>query len=277
MTDRNPLLLIVEDEAQMLTFLRPSLTAQGFKILEAGTAAEGLLAARTHSPELILLDLGLPDGDGVEFTRRFRRWSKAPIIVISVRRLDEEKAERRCHDYLTSFGITEFPFEYALRSDIPAARRDRVVFGPLRVDVNRREVLVREQPIHVTAIEYKLLVYMAQNAGRVLTHRQLHEHVWGPSHVNQPHHLVVRMAHLRQKIEENPRRPKLLVTESGVGYRLCVEPRSVPSGKRATIARRARRHHPNELTGRTAWRARVPSLALVALEFSHACLNPLAV
>jgi two-component system KDP operon response regulator KdpE len=236
-THRAPVLLVVEDEAEMLAALRPSLAAQGFKILEARTAAEGLLAARTHSPELILLDLGLPDGDGVDFTRRLRRWSKAPIIVISARRLDEEKAEALdagADDYLAKpFGITELlarirvAFRHSKASG--AITGPVFAFGPLRMDVSRREVLVRDQPIHLTALEYKLLAYMVQNAGRVLTHRQLLEHVWGPSHVSQTHHLVVRMAHLRQKIELNPRRPELIVTESGVGYRLRVEPPSESS------------------------------------------------
>jgi two-component system KDP operon response regulator KdpE len=235
MTERHPMLLIVEDEPQMLTFLRPSLAAQGFKIMEAGTVAEGLRAARTHSPELILLDLGLPDGDGVDFTRRFRRWSKVPIIVISARRFDEEKVEALdagADDYLTKpFAITELlaRIRVAFRhSKASAASVGPVfVFGPLQIDIDRREVLVGERPIHLTAIEYKLLAFMAKNAGRVLTHRQLLEHVWGPKHTSQTHHLVVRMAHLRQKIEPNPRRPELLVTEAGVGYRLCTEPRSV--------------------------------------------------
>jgi two-component system KDP operon response regulator KdpE len=196
-----------------------------------------LLAARTHSPELILLDLTLPDGDGVEFTRRLRRWSKAPIIVISARRLDEEKAEALdagADDYVTKpFGITELlaRIRVAFRHSKASATTAGPVFtfGPLRVDLSRREVIVREQPIHLTSIEYKLLSYMVQNAGRVLTHRQLLEHVWGPKHADQTHHLVVRMAHLRQKIELNPRRPELLVTESGVGYRLRVEPHSATS------------------------------------------------
>jgi two-component system, OmpR family, KDP operon response regulator KdpE len=234
MTSRNPMLLIVEDDAEMLTFLKPSLAAHGFKMLVTGTVGEGLLAARTHPPELILLDLGLPDGDGIDFTRRLRRWSKVPVIVISSRRLDEEKVEALdagADDYLTKpFGIGELlarirvAFRHSKASSVSAG--PVFEFGPLQIDLDRREVLVGERPVHLTAIEYKLLVFMAQNAGKVLTHRQLLEHVWGPSHVDRTHHLVVRMAHLRQKIEPNTRRPALLVTEPGVGYRLCIEPRS---------------------------------------------------
>lgn len=232
MTERHPLLLVVDDESQMLRFLRPSLTTQGFKILEAETAAEGLRAARTHSPDLVLLDLGLPDGDGVEFTRRFRRWSKAPIIVMSARRGEEEKVEALdagADDYLTKpFGILELlaRIRVAFRHARTNSAAGRVfVFGPLRIDADLGEVHVHDQPIHLTPIEYKLLVVLAENAGKVMTHRHLLEHVWGPARAHLTHHLVVRMAHLRQKIEPNPRRPALLVTEQGIGYRLLIEPR----------------------------------------------------
>jgi len=211
----------------MLRFLRPSLAAE-FKVLEVGTAGEALRAARTQAPELILLDLGLPDGDGVDLARRVRKWSKVPIIVISARRRDEDKVEALdagADDYLTKpFGITELlaRIRVAFRHAEARQVKDSPVleFGPLRVDTSRREVEVDARQIHLTPIEYKLLVFLAQNAGKVLTHRQILEHVWGPSHAHLTHHLVVRMADLRKKIEPNPRRPALLITEPGVGYRL---------------------------------------------------------
>lgn len=228
MTTKRPLLLVVEDEPQMCRFLRPSLTAQGFRLLEVATAGAGLLAARTQTPELILLDLGLPDGDGVDLTRRVRAFSRVPIIVISARGRDKDKVQALdagADDYLTKpFGMTELlaRIRVAFRH-VHADRKSTSTvfeFGALRLDATRREVTLNGEDIHLTPIEYKLLVFLAEHAGKVLTHHQILEHVWGPGHAHLSHYVVVRMAELRKKIEHNPRRPTLLLTEPGVGYRL---------------------------------------------------------
>lgn len=231
MTGVEPLVLIVEDEPQVRRFLRACLTSQGYRMLEASTGAEAILLATSHNPELILLDLGLPDEDGVVLTRRFREWSRVPIIVISARGREEDKVsalDAGADDYLTKpFGTSELMarMRVALRrtpngEQAPAA----VNFGTLHIDFARREVTRDGQLIHLTPIEYKLLVLLAQNAGKVLTHRQILKHVWGPTHTNQPHYVRVHMAELRKKIEADPARPKLLTTEPGVGYRLRDQP-----------------------------------------------------
>ncbi len=228
MSARRPLLLVIEDEPQMRRFLRPSLTGQGFRLLEAETAAEGLLAAQTRSPELILLDLTLPDGDGVELTRRVRTWSRVPIIVISARGRDADKVEALdagADDYLTKpFGVVELLAR--IRVAFRHARNDGDTssgvfqFGAVRVDTQRREVHVEDRLVRMPPTEYSLLELLARNAGRVVTHRQILEHVWGPDQVKMTHYVVVRMAELRKKLERDPRRPELLITEPGVGYRL---------------------------------------------------------
>jgi len=237
MTGRNPLLLVVEDEPQMRRFLRPSLSGQGFRLIEVETFAEGLLAARTRRPELILLDLGLPDGDGIDLTRRVRGWSRVPIIVISARGRSEDKVEALdagADDYLTKpFAVAELMarIRVAFRRAVGDAATGSEVFefGALRLDLGRREVHFEEHAVHLTPIEYKLLELLARNAGKVVTHRQILDHVWGPEHADMTHYVVVRMAELRKKIERDSRRPKLLVTEPGIGYRLRDDPPGLPS------------------------------------------------
>jgi two-component system KDP operon response regulator KdpE len=227
MSETGPLVMIVEDEPQMRRFLRASLS-HGFRLLEASTAKEALALAASRSPEVILLDLGLPDRDGIELAREIRGWSRVPIIVISARGREDDKVEALdagADDYLTKpFGVNELlaRIRAALRrgADAVGSAGPGIEVGPLRIDLARREVTLGKEPVHLTPIEYRLLTLLAQNAGRVLTQRQILEQVWGRTHAAQSHYVRVFMAQLRRKIEKDPTRPKLLVTEQGVGYRL---------------------------------------------------------
>ena len=231
-TAGQPKLLLIEDEAQVRRFLRASLPAQGYTLLEAATGGEGLAMAASHNPDVILLDLGLPDLDGLEVTQRLREWSEAPILIISARGQERDKVaalDAGADDYVTKpFGVDELlaRVRVALRH---RARRgsgqDESTFasGELRVDLGRRQVHVADREVHLTPIEYKLLVALVRHAGRVLTHQQLLREVWGARYATQTQYLHVHMGHLRAKVEENAARPKLLVTEAGVGYRLRSE------------------------------------------------------
>lgn len=227
MSDSGPLVLVVEDEPQMRRFLRASLGAHDFRLVEAGTAREALASITAQAPELILLDLGLPDGDGIELTREIRGWSSVPIIVISARGREADKVDALdsgADDYLTKpFGVGELlaRIRVALRhAGAPASASAVLEAGPLRIDVARREVTLAGREIRLTPIEYRLLVLLAKNAGRVLTQRQILEEIWGRGHSEQIHYLRVYMAQLRRKIEADPARPQLLATEPGIGYRL---------------------------------------------------------
>jgi two-component system KDP operon response regulator KdpE len=237
-TDIAPLLLLVEDEARMRRLLRPSLTKAGFRLMEVASAADALRITRTHEPRLVLLDLGLPDGDGVEITSRIRRYSRVPIIIISARGRDRDKVaalDAGADDYLTKpFGVSELlaRIRVAFRHTIaaPPVEAEVFEFGSLRFDTERREVFVGNELVHLTKTEYRLLEVLIRNAGRVVTHRKILEQVWGPSHSDMTHYVIVRMAGLRKKIEEDPHRPKLLRTEPGVGYRLL----DIPSSRDAS-------------------------------------------
>ncbi len=232
MTTPGPLVLLIEDEFQMRRFLRASLTSHGFRWVEAETATEGMALATSHHPDVILLDLGLPDGSGITLARRFREWSRTPIIVISARGREEDKVEALdagADDYLTKpFGVNELfaRIRVALRHANGAGGTPEPILelGALRIDQPRREVTLGGTAVHLTPIEYRLLVLLARHAGKVLTHRQILQEVWGPGHADQTHYLRVYMAALRQKIEPEPARPRLLVTEPGVGYRLRDRP-----------------------------------------------------
>ena len=223
-----PIVLVVEDEPQMRRFLRASLASQSFDVVEATSAKEGLALATSHNPEIILLDLGLPDEDGVALTRRLREWSRVPIIIISARGREADKVEALdagADDYLTKpFGVNELLAR--IRVSLRHAQQTGgtpapvVEIGPLRIDFARREVTLGGREVRLTPIEYRLLTLLAQNVGKVLTHRQMLKEVWGPGHVEQTHYLRVYMAQLRRKIEADPARPQLLTTEPGVGYRL---------------------------------------------------------
>ena len=229
MSAHDPLVLVVEDEPQMRRFLRAALTSRPFRIVEASTASEAVLAATSHNPELILLDLGLPDGDGIELTRRLREWSAVPIIVVSARGRETDKVEALdagADDYLTKpFGLDELlaRMRVALRHarEAGASSPEPVVeIGPLRIDLDQREVRRDGLPVRLTPTEFRLLAYLARHAGRVVTHAQILREVWGGSSSAEPHHVRVHMADLRKKIEAEPARPKFLLTELGVGYRL---------------------------------------------------------
>lgn len=229
MSDAHPLVLVVEDEPQMRRFIRATFTSHQYRVIEASSASEALMFASSHNPDIVLLDLGLPDGDGVELTRRIREWSQMPIIIISARGREDDKVtalDAGANDYLTKpFGVNELlarmrvALRYAKRSDT-APEVSRMEFGALRIDLVRREVTLDGKEVHLTPIEFKLLVLLAQNAGKVLTHQQVLKEIWGPSYAAQTHYVRVHMAELRKKIEANPARPKLVVTEPGVGYRL---------------------------------------------------------
>jgi two-component system KDP operon response regulator KdpE len=219
--------LVVEDEPQMRRFIRTSLSAHGYQVSEAATGAEALALATSRNPDVILMDLGLPDSDGIDLTRRVREWSRVPIIVISARGREADKVtalDAGADDYLTKpFGVEELlaRIRVALRhaGDIPADET-ALEFGTLRIDFARREVKVAGRDVHLTPTEYKLLALLVKNAGRVLTHRQIIREVWGPVYAGQNHHVRVHMAELRKKIEADPARPRIILTEPGVGYRL---------------------------------------------------------
>jgi two-component system, OmpR family, KDP operon response regulator KdpE len=229
MTEPSALVLVVEDEAPMRRFLRTALAVQGYRVVEAETVQEAIVAATTHNPELILLDLGLPDGDGIELSRRIREWSRVPIIVISARGREDDKVaalDAGADDYLTKpFGVNELlaRMRVALRHAAQFGTDPNVTeiaVGTLRIDPVRREVTIAGREVHLTPTEFRLLSLLAQNSGKVITHRQILKEVWGPPYVNETHYLRVFMAQLRRKIEVDPARPRLLVTEPGVGYRI---------------------------------------------------------
>jgi len=223
-----PLVLLVEDEPQMRRFLRAALAARGFRLLEAETAAAGEVAASSHNPDLVLLDLGLPDRDGIALAKSLRAFSQVPILVLSARGREADKVEALdagADDYLTKpFGVPELlaRMRVALRH---AARTvgepmGLIELGALRIDFERREVTRDGREVRLTPIEWKLLALLARNAGKVVTHRQILREVWGPAPGHQTHTVRVHMAALRRKLEADPARPRLIVTEPTVGYRL---------------------------------------------------------
>jgi two-component system, OmpR family, KDP operon response regulator KdpE len=229
MTPPPAVVLLIEDDVSMRRFLRTSLRAHAWRVIEAATAREGLTQAAGRNPDVILLDLGLPDGDGLEVAPRLRRSTRAPIIVISARGREQDKVaalDLGADDYLTKpFGVPELlaRMRVALRhASRPADAPEAPVFeaGQVRVDLVRRRVYRAGDEIHLTPTEYKLLATMIRHAGRVATHRQLLEEVWGANYAGQTHYLRVYMAQLRHKLEPDPARPRLLATEPGVGYRL---------------------------------------------------------
>jgi len=224
-----PLILVVEDDAPVRRFLRTALTAHGYRVAEAESAAEALATITTAHPDVLLLDLGLPDRDGIDVTREIREWGSLPIIVISARGREEDKVralDAGADDYLTKpFGTKELlaRIGVALRhaAQVGAApTAETIDVGTLRVDQVRREVSVGGVPVHLTPIEYKLIVLLARNAGRVLTHHQILKEVWGSAYAAERHTLRVFMMQLRRKLEPDSVRPQILITEPGVGYRL---------------------------------------------------------
>ena len=218
--------LIIEDEQPIRRFLRASLTSQGYHITEAESGKEGLRLAATQPPDLVILDLGLPDYDGQVVLEELREWYTAPIMVLSARDQEAEKVKALDHgadDYLTKpFGIGELlaRMRTALRHSLRAAADEpTLVFGDLRIDIAARLVWRGDEVVHLTPLEYKLLLTMVKHAGKVLTHRFLLREVWGPHSAQENHYLRVFVASLRRKIETDPAQPQFIITEQGVGYR----------------------------------------------------------
>ncbi len=224
----NPTALLVEDEPQIRRFVRTSLEEVGWQVHEAETMQRGLIEAGTRTPDLIVLDLGLPDGDGINFIIELRKWSPVPVIVLSARAREADKVsalDAGADDYLTKpFGVDELHARARAtlrRQRNPGADSDGVIrFGNVAVDMKNRLVTKAGEKVHLTPIEYKLLAVMVSNAGRVVTNPQLLLAVWGPSHVDDAHYLRIYMGHLRHKLEDNPTQPKFFLTETAVGYRL---------------------------------------------------------
>ena len=232
MAEVAPLVLLVEDEPQMRRFLRAALEGNGYRLIESTTARDGLGQAAGRNPDVILLDLGLPDADGIDVTRRIREWGTTPIVVISARGKEQDKVaalDAGADDYLTKpFGVGELlaRLRVALRHSTRSADGQATpVFsvGDLNVDLAARRVRLGEAEVHLTPTEYKLLATLVRYAGRVVTHRQLLKEVWGPNAIEHTHYLRVYMTHLRHKVEHDATRPRYLVTEPGVGYRLQAE------------------------------------------------------
>jgi two-component system KDP operon response regulator KdpE len=227
----DPVAVLIEDEPQIRRFLRATLTGQGYRLFEVGTGADALVEIAQRQPDVVILDLGLPDMDGLEVIRRVREWSAVPIVVLSARGQERDKIEALdagADDYVPkpfSAGELLARLRVALRHAAGAAHEDGGTFtvGDLQVDLVRRHVSVAGAEIKLTPIEYKLLATLVRHAGKVVTHPQLLREVWGPSHDDQAHYVRVYMAHLRHKLEQEPARPRYLLTEPGVGYRLVAE------------------------------------------------------
>jgi two-component system KDP operon response regulator KdpE len=229
MTNPGPVVVVIEDDPQMRRFLRTSLGSQGFQVFEADTGHQGLAEVGTRKPDLVILDLGLPDLDGVEVVKAIRGWTGLPILVLSARAAERDKIDALdagADDYLTKpFGLGELlaRVRVALRHAAAApgsAQTEVFVTGALKVDLQKRRVFVGDTEIHLTPIQYRLLSVLVRHAGKVLTHRQILKEVWGPAYADNTHYLRIYMSQLRQKLEAEPTQPEYLLTESGVGYRL---------------------------------------------------------
>jgi len=229
MSEPQPVAVLVEDEQQIRRFVRTALESESWIVFEAETLKKGLTEAGTRKPDLVIVDLGLPDGSGVDLIRELRGWSQMPIIVLSARAGETDKIEALdagADDYLTKpFGVGELlaRVRAALRRRLAAgAGKPSVHIGDVEVDLTARTVRKRGEAIHLTPIEYRLLTLLISSAGRVLTHRHICREVWGPSHEQSAHYSRIYMAHLRRKLEDDPARPKHILTETGVGYRLSI-------------------------------------------------------
>ncbi|MCT4710776.1 two-component system response regulator KdpE [Enterobacteriaceae bacterium H11S18] len=221
--------LIVEDEKEIRRFLRTALEGESLRVYDAETLQRGLLEAATRKPDLVILDLGLPDGDGIDFIRDFRQWSQTPVIVLSARSDEADKIaalDAGADDFLSKpFGIGELQarLRVALRRHASLAQPDPVYqFSTITVDLASRRITRGAEEIHLTPIEFRLLAVLLNNHGKVLTQRQLLNQVWGPNAVEHSHYLRIYMGHLRQKLENDPARPAHLLTETGIGYRFML-------------------------------------------------------
>jgi two-component system KDP operon response regulator KdpE len=226
--ERQQIILVIEDELQIRRFLRSSLAGRGYTLLESGTGQEGIEQAAQHHPDGVILDLGLPDMEGLEVLRRIRSWSAVPVVILTARGQEQDKIallDAGADDYLTKpFGVGELlaRIRAALRltTGMAATEEPVTVIGELQVDLVHRQVFRAGAEVHLTPIEYKLLVALVSNLGRVVTQRRLLQEVWGPEYIDSPHYLRIYMQHLRHKLEADPARPRFLLTEPGVGYRL---------------------------------------------------------
>jgi two-component system KDP operon response regulator KdpE len=227
-----PVVILIEDEPEIRRFLRATLLSHGYRLVEAVNGREGLQAAETRQPDLIILDLGLPDMDGLDVIRKLREWTQVPILVLSARGQEADKVaalDAGADDYVSKpFGVGEL----LARTRVALRRAERIgrggdeqgfETGDLQIDFAHRRVVVKGQDVHLTPIEYRLLTTLARHAGRVLTRNQLLNEVWGRAYTEQAHYLHVYMAHLRRKIEADPAQPRYILTEPGVGYRLAAE------------------------------------------------------
>lgn len=229
LTDPALSILVIEDEHAIRRFVRMALAAEGYRVHEADTLQRGLLEAGTRKPDLIVLDLGLPDGDGMDFIRDLRAWSQTPILVLSARVDEPQKVEALdigADDYLIKpFGVAELlaRVRAVCRRHTPRPEDSTTIlsFGEVSIDFERRQVTRGGQVLHVTPIEFRLLAALVAQPDKVLTHRQLLRAVWGAAHVERSHYLRIYMGHLRQKLETDPAQPRHFLTETGIGYRFC--------------------------------------------------------
>lgn len=231
-SDTHPIVLVIEDELPIRRFLKIALTDHGYDFREASTGKEGLSKAASEPPDLVILDLGLPDMDGLDVTCQLREWSRVPIIILSARGHEKDKVEALdagADDYLTKpFGVLELlaRVRVALRHAASVASGQSAAefsFGNIRVDFGSRCVLLDGKEVHLTRIEYKLLLTLIKYAGKVVTHKQLLKDIWGHQYSEESNYLRVYMAHLRRKLEQDSAQPKHFLTEAGVGYRLKID------------------------------------------------------
>lgn len=224
-----PQVLVVDDEMQIRRFLRISLEANGYHVHETATGEDAIVKMAQLRPDLVILDMGLPDMDGLDVLKRLREWTQTPVIILSVRDSDRDKVaalDAGADDYLTKpFSLEELMARIRVAQRHAQPEQDEAIFkvGRLQVDLTRRLVTVNGEPVKLTPTEYALLRLLIQHAGKVLTHRQILREVWGPEYVTETHYLRVYFAQLRQKIEEDPALPRIILTEPGVGYRLAAD------------------------------------------------------
>jgi two-component system KDP operon response regulator KdpE len=228
----DPTVVVIEDEPQIRRFLRAALGGEGYRVHEASTGADGLVEVASRQPDVVVLDLGLPDTDGLDVIRRVREWSAVPVIILSARGQEADKVaalDAGADDYLSKpFGVDELMARMRVALRHRARVSDGAVdsafnLGELHVDLAARQVTLGGAYVHLTPIEYRLLTTLVHHAGKVVTHHQLLNEVWGPNATEQAHYVRVYMAHLRHKLEAEPARPRYLLTEAGVGYRLAAD------------------------------------------------------